>query len=174
MSGTKSWKEYTEIAEETLNRCNMSDPQKQTIHYVAVMLWTESKLADLEKELSNISSVNPLQWFRLQRASNEYAELSSTVHSIQKTTSKPDSYLHELIDIDKDEVEDGAVSQILTQLGWEYFPRHLNRFLNLHERVGRGLDSKKQQLLTTCIILVSFVTVLISIFTLVATILLQI
>lgn len=104
--------------------------------------------------------------------SNEYAELSSTVHSIQKTTSKPDSYLHELIDIDQGKVENKAVSQILTQLGWEFFPRHLNRFLNLYEQVGRGIDSKKQQLLTTCIILVSLIAILISVFSLVATILL--
>jgi len=81
------------------------------------MLWTESELADLEKDISDISSVNPLSWKRLERAGNEYAELSSTVHSTQKTTSKPDSYLHDLIDIDQDEVERKAVSQILTQLG---------------------------------------------------------
>lgn len=169
MSDTKPWKEYTEIAERTLNRCNMEDPHEQTIYYVSVMLWTESELADLEKDISSISSVNPLDWKRLKQAENEYAELSSTVHGIQKTTSKPDSYLHDLIDIDQDEVEPKAVSQILTQLGWEYFPRHLNRFLNLHERVGRRLDSKKQQLLTTCIILVSSVAILISVFSLVAT-----
>lgn len=172
MSDSRPWEEYTEIAKRTLNRCNMNDPHEQTIDYVSVMLWTESKLADLDKEISDISSVNPIDWWRLQRASNEYAELSSTVHSIQKTTSKPDSYLHELIDIDQGEVENKAVSQILTQLGWEFFPRHLNRFLNLYERVGGGIDSKKQQLLTTCIIFVSLVAILISVSSLVATILL--
>lgn len=172
MSDTKPWEEYTEIAERTLNRCNMRDPHEQTIHYVSVILWTESKLADLEKEISEISSVNPLDWRRLQRVRNEYAELSSLVHSIQKTTSKPDSHLHDLIDIDQGKVENKAISQILTQLGWEYFPRHLNRFLNLYERVGGRLDSKKQQLLTTCIILVSLVAILISVSSVVATVLL--
>jgi hypothetical protein len=54
------WEEYTEIAERTLNRCNMRDPHEQTVHYVAVMLWTEAELADLEKDISDISSINPL------------------------------------------------------------------------------------------------------------------
>jgi len=36
MSGTKPWKEYTEIAERTLNRCNMKDTHEQTIHYVCI------------------------------------------------------------------------------------------------------------------------------------------
>ena len=172
MSDSRPWEEYTEIAERTLNRCNMKDPHKQTVHYVSVILWTESELADLEKEISDISPVNPLHWGKLKQARNEYAELSLTVHSIQKTTSKPDSYLHELIDRDQDEVENTAVSQILTQLGWEFFPRHLSRFLDLHERVGSRLDSKKQQLLTTCIILVSLVAILISMSSIVVTILL--
>lgn len=173
MSDTKSWQEYTEIAEKTLNRCNLNNPREQTIHYVAVMLCTESKLADLEEDLSETSPTNPIQWFRLRRTRHKYAELSSTVHGIQKTTSKPDSHLHDLIGIDEDEIDEKAINQILTQLGWEFFPRHLNRFLNLYERVGRELDSKKQQLLTTCILLVSFVAVLVSTATLVATVLLR-
>lgn len=166
------WDEYTEIAERTLNRCNMKDPHEQTIQYVAVMLWTESKLADLEKEISDISPVNPFHWRKLRQARNKYRKLSSLVHDIQKTTSKPDSHLHKLINIDEERVENTAISQILTQLGWEFFPRHLHRFLNLYERVGRELDSKKQQLLTTGIILVSVVAVLISVITLLVTVLL--
>jgi hypothetical protein len=137
------------------------------------MLYTESKLADLEEDLSKTSSTNPVQWFRLRRTGHEYAELSSTVHRIQKTTSKPDSYLHDLISIDEDDVDEKAINQILTQLGWEFFPRHLNRFLNLYERVGRELDSKKQQLLTTCILSISLVAVLVSTATLIVTMLLQ-
>lgn len=158
MDETRPWEEYTQIAERTLNRCNMTDPEKQTIQYVAVMLWTESELADLEKQISNISSINPLHLWRLRRIENKYTEISTKVHQFQKTTSKPDSNLHELIGIDKDGIDNNAVSQIMTQLGWEFFPRHLNRFLNLYERAGRELSSKKQQLLTTCIILVSAIT----------------
>lgn len=170
MSTVKPWDDYVQIAERTINRCNMTDPHGQTVHYVAIILWTESKLADLERAVADISTINPLHWGRLLRAQREYSQIASTVHNIQKTTSKPDSYLHDLIQVDKSEVENKAVSEIMTQLGWEYFPRHLNRFLNLYERVGRGLDSKKQQLLTTGIILVSFVAILISAFTLVVSI----
>ena len=169
MGDIRPWKEYTEIAEKTLNRCNMTNPHSQTIDYVAVMLWTESRLADLEKDISEISSVNPLHWFRLRRARNEYAKLSSTAYHFQRTTSNPGTHLHRLIDIDVSKVENRAISQILTQLGWEFFPRHLNRFLSSYERVGRQLNSKKQQLLTTCVILVSFVALLISMATLIVT-----
>jgi hypothetical protein len=169
MSDSSPWGEYTEIAEETLQKCNMSDPHEQTVQYVAVMLWTESELADLEKELSEISSVNPFQWSRLQRAMGKYAEISSTVHRFQKTTTDPESHLHDLIDVNN--IESAAVSDITTQLGWEFFPRHLNRFLNLYERVGRELDSKKQQLLTTGILLVSFVALLVTMMTQIASIL---
>ena len=120
MSDSNPWGEYTEVAEETLQKCNMRDPNEQTVQYVAVMLSTESELADLEKELSEISSVNPLQWYRLQRAMGKYAEISSTVHRFQKTTSDPESHLHELIEVNK--TESAAVSDITTQLGWEILP----------------------------------------------------
>jgi hypothetical protein len=104
MSDTRPWEEYTEIAGRTLSRCNMTDPHEQTVYYVAVMLWTESELADLEKEISDISSINSLRWRKLQQKGDKYVEISSRVYRFQKTTSKPDSHLHKLIEIDQDDV----------------------------------------------------------------------
>jgi hypothetical protein len=90
MSDTRPWEEYTEIAGRTLSRYNMTDPHEQTVYYVAVMLWTESELADLEKEISDISSINSLRWRKLQqKKKDKYVEISSRVYRFQKTTSNP-------------------------------------------------------------------------------------
>ena len=82
----------------------MTDPHEQTVYYVAVMLWTESELADLEKEIPDISSINSLHWRKLQQKGDKHVEISSRVHRFQKTTSEPDSHLHKLIEIDQDDV----------------------------------------------------------------------
>lgn len=132
----------------------------QTIQFISEIFRIESQLIALEKRLDNLS---PGVWSsELSGISDELSALSSDFFELQRVIARPEDHLHELIEIPCDEVSEKAVSEILTQLGWEWFPRELNRVYSVQERVYRKADAKSQQMLTNRIILLSFLAFVIS------------
>lgn len=118
------------------------------------------QLATVENELGKIRS--GIYCPELSDIEDRLANISDNFFSIQRAITSPQDHLHEVLDIEVSEVDNDAISEILTQLGWEWFPRELNRVYSAHERVYRKADAKRQQILTNRIILLSFLAVLLS------------
>lgn len=163
MEDTEQQKELIQSGENVLSRTPMNDPHEQTVKYVGSLLMAEKHLANIEEDITEISLINPLCWREMRRVQEEFATVSSAVHEVQRAAANPENHLHEVIDIEEDSIDDLAVSQILTQLGWEYLPRFLDRLLTSHDRVGGRLDAKRQQRLAFLIVVFSLVAVVLSI-----------
>lgn len=143
--------------EDRVNRFLSRTPgdhgHEQTIWFISEIYSIESKLVAIEKRLDDL---NVGIWSReLSEINDQLSVLSSDFFKIQRVISSPEDHLHELIDVPQDQVSNKAVSEILTQLGWEWFPRELNRVYSVQERVYRKSDAKSQQMLTNRIVFLS-------------------
>lgn len=151
---------FEDRADRFLSRTPGDHGHEQTIQFISEIFRIESQLVALEWRLDDLSAGI---WSReLSEIDNELSVLSSDFLQIQRVITSPEDYLHELINIPQDQVSNKAVSEILTQLGWEWFPRELNRVYSVQERVYRKADAKNQQMLTNRIILLSLLAFVIS------------
>ena len=151
---------FEDRAKRFISRTPGDHDHDQTIQFISEIFRIESQLIALEKRLDNLSA--GVWSSEFSRINDELSALSSDFFEVQRVISSPEDHLHELIDIPRDEVSEKAVSEILTQLGWEWFPRELNRVYSVQERVYRKADAKSQQMLTNRIILLSFLAFVIS------------
>jgi hypothetical protein len=151
---------FEDRAKRFISRTPGDHDHDQTIQFISEIFRIESQLIALEKRLDNLTA--GVWSSELARINDELSALSSDFFEVQRVISSPEDHLHELIDIPRDKVSEKAVSEILTQLGWEWFPRELNRVYSVQERVYRKADAKSQQMLTNRIILLSFLAFVIS------------
>lgn len=137
---------FEDRANRFLSRTPGDHGHEQKIQFISEIFSIECQLVVLEKKLDN---VNVGVWSReLSEINDQPSVLSSGFFKIQRVITSPEDHLHELIDVPQDQVSRKAVSEILTQLGWEWFPRELNRVYSVQERVYRKADAKSQQMLT--------------------------
>lgn len=152
---------YQHRAKRFLSRTPGDHGKEQTVKFLSVLYKAESQLADLERRVDEVDSS---YWSNeLRRVSEELSDVSGDIYRFQKGITSPDENLSESIDIDSSEVDAGAVSEILTQLGWEWLPRELDRLYSTQDRVQRKVDAKKQRLATNRIVLLSFIAVILSV-----------
>lgn len=138
---------FEDRAKRFISRTPGDHDHEQTIQFISEIFRIESQLIALEKRLDDLSAG---VWSReLSKIDDELSILSSDFFEVQSVISSPEDHLHELLDIPRDEVSEKAVSEILTQLGWEWFPREMDRVYSVQERVYRKADAKSQQMLTT-------------------------
>lgn len=151
---------FEDRAKWFISRTPGDHDHEQTIQFISEIFKIESQLIVLEKRLDNL---NAGVWSsELSKINHELSALSSDFFEVQRVILSPGDHLHELIGISRNGVSEKAVSEILTQLGWEWFPRELNRVYSVQERVYRKADAKSQQMLTNRIILLSFLAVILS------------
>jgi hypothetical protein len=151
---------FEDRAKRFISRTRGDHDHEQKIQFISEIFKIESQLIVLEKRLDNLS---PGVWSsELSKINDELSALSSEFFDVQRVILSPGDHLHELIDIPRNEVSEKAVSEILTQLGWKWFPRELNRMYSVQERVYRKADAKSQQMLTNRIILLFSLAVIIS------------
>jgi hypothetical protein len=152
---------FEDRAERFINRTPGNHSQEQTIEFISEIYRIENQLAELEKD---IDKINPtLRSKKIKIISKDLENISEDIYLIQKCINSPNNYLHEILEISEEEVDELAVNEILTQLGWEWFPRELNRLYSTQSRVFSKLGAKKQHILTNRIVVLSFVAVFLSI-----------
>ncbi|MCU4743250.1 hypothetical protein [Natronoglomus mannanivorans] len=137
---------FDERAKRFLSRTPGDHGKDQTVEFIAEMYRIESELIDLEKRVDGISP--SIVGRGVQSVSTDLLDVSDDLYRFQKAVSSPEDHLHAVLGIEQGEVDSGAVSEILTQLGWEWFPRELDRLYSTQDRVIRKVDAKKQRVLT--------------------------
>ena len=158
---TDADEKFQERARRFISRTPGDHDKEQTIQFIAEIYRIENQLVNLENRIDEVDAS-----FRsgdLKTISRELSGVSNNIQKIQKGITSPDEHLHESLNIEQDEIDPDAVSEILTQLGWEWFPRELNRLYSTQDRVFRKADAKKQQFLTNRIVLLSFIAVILSV-----------
>jgi hypothetical protein len=151
---------YEDRAKRFISRTPGDHYHEQTIQLISEIFKIENQLIVLEKRLDYLSA--GVWSSEVSKINDELSALSSEFFEVQRVIMSRGDHLHELIGIPRNEVSEKAVSEILTQLGWEWFPRELNRLYSVQERVYRKADAKSQQMLTNRIILLSSLAVIIS------------
>jgi hypothetical protein len=152
---------YENRAKRFISRTPGDHDEEQTIALIAELYRVENELNRLEHRINNIDST--LWSCELRDMSKDIKTVSDDIHTIQRAINSPDDSLHEPLNIEEEEIDNAAVSEILTQLGWEWFPRELNRIYSTQSRVFNRFDSKKQRMLTNRIVLLSLLAVVVSV-----------
>lgn len=151
---------YEERAKRFISRTPGSHDNEQTIAFLSELYRVESGLIDLEEKIDH--STHWLQKGNLRQVDKELRDVSERIFTIQRAINSPDGNLNELLDIDASEVDESAVSEILTQLGWEWLPRELDRLYTTQSRVTSKLNAKKQRILTNRIVFLSLIAIIFS------------
>lgn len=153
---------FEERASRFLKRTQSSrQNNEQVIKFISEIYKVKNDMISTEKKLDTIDA--RLWSDTLRSQSENLADQSEKIYNIQQIIVSPSDSLHEVQDIKKEDIDEEAVDEILTQLEWDALPQELNRLHETQNRVYSKFNTNRQIILTNRVLLLSLIAISISV-----------